>query len=235
MIRAIVTLSAGLAILPALAQAQVLPRPDPLNPRLQTVDWVEGQEVILTALPATGLTVVLEPGEAIERVAVSNESAASVRISSERDSFLLMPRGDVSDLSLLVQTDRRSYPFRVQTEAGLMAAYLVRFTYGPQTEPQKPPQAAGAPGEIWAYRVKGDRSVQPAAISDDGARTTIVFAPDQALPAVFAIGSTGEEEVVNGYMRDDRFVIDRVHTELVFRIDKARAVARRAARPEVVR
>ena len=58
----------------------------------------------------------------------------------------------------------------------------------------------------------------------------IEYAPGQSLPAVFAIGPTGDEEVVDGYMRDGLFVIDRVHEELVFRIDKAKATARRHAR-----
>lgn len=224
-----------LALLPSALSAQVMPLPGQANPRLQTIDWVEGREVVLTALPQTGLTVVLEPGEEIERVALGNDSAMSVQVSAERDSFLLLPTGELQDVPLLVQTDRRSYPFRVRTESGLMAAYLVQFTFAP---PARAPEAASPPratGEVWAYRLKGDASVRPSAISDDGIRTTIEFAAEQPLPAVFAIGSNGEEEVVNGYMRDDRFVIDRVHSELVFRIDKARAIARRGDRPELRR
>ena len=47
------------------------------------------------------------------------------------------------------------------------------------------------------------------------------------MPAVFGIGPTGQEEVVNGHMRGSLFTIDRVYGELVFRIDKARAEAHR--------
>ncbi|RDC58908.1 hypothetical protein HME9302_00084 [Alteripontixanthobacter maritimus] len=89
------------------------------------------------------------------------------------------------------------------------------------------PQSLNA--QQWGYSVKGDREVRPAAIGDDGFKTQIQYAPGQALPAVFAIGPAGEEEVVNGYMRGDFFVIDRVYNELVFRIDRKRAVARRSA------
>lgn len=86
--------------------------------------------------------------------------------------------------------------------------------------------------ELWNYRLKGDRTVLPQSISDDGRQTHIRFAPKQSLPAIFAIGPTGNEEVVNGHMRNDVFVIDRVHAELVFRIDKDKATARRNDRPE---
>ena len=44
---------------------------------------------------------------------------------------------------------------------------------------------------------------------------------------MFGIGVNGEEEVVDGYMRGDVFTIDRVYGQLVFRIDKKRARARR--------
>lgn len=212
--------------LPMQAVAQHHPQPDASNPRLQTIAWVEGNEVLLTALPQTGLTVLLEPGEEIQRVSLSDERALEVRVSAERDSFLLLPSGPAEEISLLVQTDRRSYPFRLRTGTGLMAAYLVRFTYQGSTTRPVTAVPAEPTGDPRPWRLSGDRAVRPAAIYDDGVRTMITFAPDQALPAVLALGPTGAEEVVNGYMRDGVFVIDRVHSELVFRIDKTRASAR---------
>ena len=67
----------------------------------------------------------------------------------------------------------------------------------------------------------------PKSIRDDGARLYILWTSSQALPAVSAIGDQGHEEVVNGYMRGDAFVIDRLYNRLIFRIDKATAFARR--------
>tara|TARA_B100000678_G_scaffold221252_1_gene188622 strand:- start:755 stop:1144 length:390 start_codon:yes stop_codon:yes gene_type:complete len=77
------------------------------------------------------------------------------------------------------------------------------------------------------YRVRGDREVRPSSIRDDGSKTFIAFAPDQALPAVFSVGATGKEEVVNGYMRGDLYVLDRTFDRLVFRIDRLEAIALR--------
>jgi type IV secretion system protein VirB9 len=78
-----------------------------------------------------------------------------------------------------------------------------------------------------SWKVRGHRSVRPVRISDDGLRTYLEWGAEQSLPAVFAIGTTGAEEVVDGYMRGGLFVIDRVHRQLVFRIDADRAVATR--------
>ncbi|OYW83702.1 MAG: conjugal transfer protein TrbG, partial [Sphingobium sp. 32-64-5] len=78
-----------------------------------------------------------------------------------------------------------------------------------------------------AYRMSGDTSVRPFSISDDGVRTFIAFGEDQAIPAVFAIGPSGKEEMVDGYIRGGVYTLDRVYNDLVFRIDEDAAKARR--------
>ncbi|GAA3786325.1 hypothetical protein GCM10022600_02540 [Qipengyuania pelagi] len=224
------------------ATAQILPDPGPTNPRLQTVTWQNGQRIILTALPMTGLTVVLQPGERIVADSLAFPEQWDLRISPERDSFHVTPRVPDAESALTVTTDRRHYLFMLQTGDNLNAALLVQVLdsgTGPVAQPigpsrsQTDAQPAFAP--MRTYRLRGDRSVQPQAIGDDGTRTRILFAPGQALPAIFAIGPTGDEEVVNGYMRGDAFEIDRVYERLVFRIDKDKATARRAEEADAAR
>lgn len=220
------------AVAPA-ASAQVVPNLELDNPRLQTVQWEDGLDVLLTVMPSTGVTVMLEPGERIERVTMSNPADFDVRVSPEGNSLLLLPNGAGLAGSMIVDTDRRSYPFTVRTGEGLTAAYLVRFTYG------NAPAAVRLPADMpvtsrasWSYNLRGDSEVRPQSVRDDGLRTYITYAPDQALPAVFAIGQTGEEEMVNGHMRGDVYVIDRVYSELVFRLDEERVRARRNNQPD---
>ena len=218
------------------ASAEILPQPGIDNPRIQTARWAPGEDVVLTALPMTGLTVMLEPGEEIARVSIDNRGLLDVRVSSERDSLLVIPQVEEANGVIEVQTDRRDYRFQLRTGSGLMAAYLVRFEFD-ETQPQRQEEAVAREwdeptGELWGYRLRGDRSVRPSAISDDGVRTRILFDEEQALPGIFAIGPTGEEQVVNGHMREGVFVIDRVWEELVFRIDKDKATARRNSSPE---
>ena len=225
--RRLIALAALLA--PAAAQADVYPVPGTDTPRVQEVRWTALERVVLTALPQSALTVMLEPGEEIRRVTLGDERSWEVRVSAELDGFTVLPRPVATDTSLRVETGTRAYDFALQTGTGLMAAYLVRFRFDPPAEGLSEPVAAAQSERRWSYRLRGDRSVRPAAISDDGVKTVITYAEGQALPAVFAIGPSGAEEVVDGYMREGRFVIDRVHEELVFRIDKDRASARRQA------
>lgn len=86
-----------------------------------------------------------------------------------------------------------------------------------------------APGQT-RYKLSGEASLRPVRISDDGTHMYLEWSEDQALPAVFALNAQGEEEMVDGYMRQGIFTIDRVHSRLVFRIDKKIARADRTTR-----
>ena len=89
---------------------------------------------------------------------------------------------------------------------------------------------ANPEGKQWQYRVTGERALRPEQMSDDGEKTYLVWHPDHALPAVFAINDFGGEEIVDGYMRNGIFTIDRVYSRLVFRIDRKVAKASRLTR-----
>ena len=226
---------AALALLACNAPlaAQVFPKPGPETPRIQTAQWRPGEPVVLTALPQTALTVMLEPGEAIRRATLAGSPVWEVAVSTEADSFQITPLYGAAPASLTVETDRRVYNFQLETGDGLQAAYLVRLAFDGgsgdlQSQTARDPLDLAGLDRTW--RLRGDPSVRPASVRDNGAKTVIEYAPGQSLPAVFAIGPTGDEEVVDGYMRDGLFVIDRVHEELVFRIDKAKATARRSVR-----
>ena len=221
-----------LACLGTSVSAQTFPTPDQYNPRIQNARWLEGQSVVLTALPETTLTVILEPTERINRATLNGNRAWKVSVPSERNSLQITPEAGALAANLSVETDLRSYEFVLEVDAGLMAAYLVRLEHGPSLLSAGESEPKPIENLNWSYRLRGDREVRPQSIRDNGEKTVITYAPDQALPAVFAVGPTGDEEVVDGYMRGDAFVIDRVHSKLVFRINRDKATARRNERED---
>ena len=81
-----------------------------------------------------------------------------------------------------------------------------------------------------SYRLSGAVALRPAQIWDDGQRTYIVWSAEAELPAVFSRGPDGGELLAEGAMRDGRYVLDRVHSQLIFRIDRSVARAKRKAR-----
>jgi type IV secretion system protein VirB9 len=187
--------------------------------------------VRIVAFPDASLTVMLLPGEQIQRIAVSDPSAFDARATGANDSLGIRPLRADATATLLVDTAQRRYEFELATGEGLAAAYVVRFVAGGTAEASAPARPAGPPVAIASeYRLSGEQTLLPSRIGDDGTRTYLEWDAYQSLPAVFGIGFNGEEEVVDGYMRDGVFTIDRVYGELVFRIDKKRARARRLER-----
>lgn len=215
----------ALALVPVAAAAQQYPEPSLDNPRIQTIRFVPNQEHVLEVLMDSSLTLKLEEGERISTVLPDADGAFATAIEDEGNSLNITPRGAGSSTGMVIATDRRFYRLMVTTGTSLLAATAITFRYdAPADLAGAPP---GPPAAASSYRLRGDRGLFPATIRDDGIRTWLTFAPDQALPAVFAIGAAGEEETTNGYMRDGTFVLDRVYPQLVFRIDRLKATAER--------
>lgn len=225
---AILAFAAALMTVPAAAQ--VFPRLSQDTPRIQSVVAQPDRRIILTALPETALTVMLEHGQVVKRITLDGNRSWDVRVSAEADSFQVTPQKGAAPAILYVETSGKSYEFGLETSLGLQAGYIVRLISPQSNGVSKESEPAEITGLDWTYKLRGDRSVRPSSIRDNGIKTVIEYAPGQALPAVFAIGPSGDEEVVDGYMRGDQFVIDRVHQELIFRIDKEKATARRNKR-----
>lgn len=214
------------AFIPAIASAQVEPIASGIDPRIQIVHFVSGQ-VIRLRVPQHGmLGILLAPGEYVRNATLRDPGSYKVTVTGMADALFIQALGATSSV-LSVTTGKRSYDFELNGSSDANIPYLVRFA--PDAAPVAPsapaPQtSAAAPGQ---YKVSGNKELRPSGMRDDGSRTYIQWAAEQALPAVFALDGLGREEMVNGYMRDGMFTIDRVHEQLVFRIDKAMARARR--------
>jgi len=228
----IIRITAGILALMGSAPvfAQIAPTPSFEDPRLQTVTYEPGQSIRLVVFPESSLKLVLERGEAIERVVVSDGAAFRAAVVGSGDTVEVAPLRPNATAELRLATAQRQYNFLLHTGSGLTAAYVVRMVPPEGGTASAAPLQASQPepgAELVEYRLKGDRIIRPDGIFDDGQRTYISWHRDKALPAIFGVGPGGGEEIVAGYMRDGRFVIDRIYPELVFRFDKATATARR--------
>jgi type IV secretion system protein VirB9 len=215
----------------APSSAQTTPMPGTDDPRLQTLVERPGEPARLVAFPDASLTLIMRQGERVQRVVLSDSSAFRVTVTGDNDSVSIRPLRPGALARMQVETGSGNHEFNLETGRGLAAAYVVRLI-GSSAEPAQPVAAeAGGPPDLSTmtgrYRLDGDRTLRPHEIADDGAKTYLEWGREQALPAVLGIGPTGQEEVVAGFMRDDIFTIDRVYSQLVFRIDKHKTVATR--------
>jgi len=172
------------------------------------------------------LTVELSPDERIENIAVGDSAAWQVTPNRRGDHLFVKMAPGAAPTNLTVVTEARTYAFLLNPGMGGTGdlAFIVRFQY-----PSPPATIAGvsiAKSES-RYKLAGARSLRPASVSDDGTHIFLTFAPDQTMPAIFAVDSEGHERLLNGAMRDGRYVIDSVPTQLLFRLDALTATATR--------
>lgn len=203
------------------------------DPRLLEFDRLqEGIFHIPTSQEATQV-VLFAPGEQIRSIIISDPRAYSIEVASDGESLALKAIVPSALAMLNVRTDRRSYDLELAPgKQGGPIPPVVRFVSMANVGMMEPALVRSEPvqADSAAWRLSGDKAVLPELVRDDGIKTFIRWREDQALPAVFAIGPSGQEESVDGFMRGGLFTIDRVHTRLVFRIDKVAGKAQRIAR-----
>lgn len=216
-----------LLLLVSPAAAQTPPGVPSADPRLQSIPYDAGRVVRLNVATNFQLTVIFDPAERVENVAIGNSDAWQATVNNRGDTLFLKPIRQEGVTNMTVITDARIYNFELTSSYGATpdSPYTVRFLYGGPPAPV----LAGAPPQpgTGRYRMRGAPALRPLAITDDGVRTYIDWRPAQALPAVFAIGERGEAVLVDGHVREGRYVIDAVHRTLLFRLERQTARATR--------
>lgn len=210
-----------------------MPVASPDDSRIAILHYAPGSPGQLRALAGVDLLVLVPRGEHVQRVVVGDPGAVRVDVPGEHDGLILAALHPVTDVSLAVETEQQAYQLSLTVTDQGQVPWLVRIERGrvithsmfPATPIRTAPPPQPLPPGQW--RVKGDKALLPITISDDGAKILIQWSSAQAIPAVFARDDQGQEQMVNGYMRGDFFVIDRVFEHLVFRIDKASVYADR--------
>lgn len=213
------------------AAAQSGPRPLDFDSRVETLEWRDGMTIPLRSTLGASIAVIFSPGETVQAVLVGDPASLDVSVAPHGDAVLLRPLRQPANDILEVRTQLRVYRLRLVLGPPNSVAYAVRFSISAPTSTAASPQVP-APDAATAYALRGEQSLRPSRVSDDGTRTYIEWGPDQPLPAVFGVNALGEEETIDAYVRDGVMVIDRVYNRLVFRMGKrtARADRREAKR-----
>jgi type IV secretion system protein VirB9 len=209
----------------ALAAAGISPAQAQSDRRVTTLSWRAGQALVLPSMVGNTVTLIFAPGERVLGFEVADPAALEVALAPAGDSLIVKTLRNSDGPLLTVRTTLHDYAFAVRLGAPEDAAYVVRFADAALPALQTAAKAPVASGGN--YKLSGTKALQPVRIDDDGVRTFIEWGPDQLLPAVFALNELGGEEMVDGYMREGIYTIDRVHLRLLFRIDKKWAKAER--------
>ena len=212
-------------MLAAPAGAQELP---PIDPRIVSVPVDQGGMFHLQTAPDMAQTVLFKRGERIASIILSDPTAFDITVASSGDSLALQATRSSAFGVMTVRTDARTYEFELTGSSLGRVPAVVRLVDAPSYQPMSPPlEAPLDSGARYEYRLSGSKTLRPTAIHDDGHKTYIEWERDQAMPATFALGPTGDEQMVDGHVRGGIYTIDRVYETLIFRIDKEKAKARR--------
>jgi type IV secretion system protein VirB9 len=184
--------------------------------RLATVDYRPGETVELNNAPGGSLAIFFSTQERIERIEAADPEAFEFVAQGNNGTLFVRTLRQPANGQVNIKTNLYEYRLALKPAPSDLAVYALRFNYGGATAQQ-----------AISYKISGEPALRPSRISDDGARMYLEWPEDQPLPAVFALNAFGVEEIVDGYMRNGIFTIDRVHRELVFRIGKRTAAATR--------
>lgn len=209
----------------ALGVAQLPFPPGPADPRVQSVPYVPDQVVTLAVEPGFAAVVELSPDERVDSVVVGDSAAWAVTANKRGDRVVVKPLGRAGATNMVVVTDQRRYVFLLEPGGGGPSPFVLRFLYTQNTATDAVDAVDAAPPVT--YRFRGAKTLFPAAMRDDGRRTTVTWGRDTALPAIFAVDASGREGLVNGRMEDGGYVIEGVAPRYVFRLGRARATATR--------
>ena len=152
--------------------------------------------------------------------------------ASSTSVIVLKPQGPGLDTNLLITTDRRAYYLRLLSKPDDYVA-RVAFAYPDDEENERkwkqhlaeqkdqqnkatriaelPPNAVES--MFFNYRLKGDDSIRPVRVFDDGKKTYIQIsetAKNREAPVLVVIGADGKQEMVNYRVKDDMYIVDRL-------------------------
>lgn len=209
----------------APVQAQILQVPisGSVDPRVRTVMFFEDAVVSLRGHYGYQMSVEFGPDERIENVSIGDSLAWQVTPNRRADTLFLKPIEFNAATNMSVITSKRRYTFQLSAEdpvgpGDANIIYRVKFAY--PLEPVVAPAIVSLDpvfASNTAYSVSGSPRNVPARIYDDGASTYFEWAQGTATPAVFAIGSDGQEAVVNFIMRGNTMVVERISASFILR------------------
>ncbi|MGQ0534171.1 MAG: TrbG/VirB9 family P-type conjugative transfer protein [Caulobacteraceae bacterium] len=213
-----------------VALAQEAPR----DPRLRVLPYEEDRVISLDGHLGYQMMIEFDLQERIENVSIGD--SLGWQVTPNRAATLLFVKPVVAHAvtNMTVVTTRRRYAFalRAREAAGPDDAriiYGLRFTYADE---QAAPDTPGPSSFNFDYASSGSPTLVPLRVFDDGHFTYFQMREGAEVPAIFALSSRGEEELINSQMRDGVTIVDRVADAFVLRHGRDAAIVRSGAAPQ---
>lgn len=217
-----------------LANADVRPSPGNGDPRFQTVQFKPDQVVQIPVAIGFGLTIAFSPTEQIENIVIGEGAGWQITPNKKGNHlFIKLLSHGTPTTNLTVITNARTYVFLLTPTFGLEPdlPLVITFIYsGQQVKADEVKTSENRQALISRYRLSGSRDLRPNQVFDDGIRTYIKFSVEQSMPAIYAENESGSEQLIDGKVRGEYFVIDAINRRLIFRLGNKTGYATRISR-----
>jgi type IV secretion system protein VirB9 len=201
-----------------------------LDSRVRTLVFNENQVYKIASYYGYQIDIQLADNEEIRTVAAGD--TVGWQIVSAGQHLFIKPMAPNARTNLSVITSKRTYLFELVAGSASHSAdmaYLVRFKY-PQRSVILSTRLGTKDGNAAAfnfnYKIKGDKSIRPSHVFDDGLFTFFQFSNARRtdLPAVFWVSPDGQESLVNYRMEGQYMVVERVGEKFVLRSGAEKAI-----------
>ena len=217
----------------ASAWAETAPAKGSVDARIRTAAY-DGNEVYrLRGFVGYQIDLEFEPGETF--VGLGSGDLEGLAFVGQENHLFLKPKAAKVATNLTVLTSRRHYQFDYSASSQRPGEddliYALRFTYAPSTEKfaaeaaakrldSQLDRASNHRTRNIDYWYCGERTLRPAAASDDGVHTRLTFAANSELPAIFVHNEDDTESLLNFSVDAGDVVIHRVAQRFILRRGK---------------
>lgn len=214
----------------ALASAAVTHR---MDERLQTLVYQPNTVVDIHASQLFQTAVEMGHDETIVDIEIGDKSAWLTSFNVQLPYiFFIKPTLDRSDTNLTVMTDKHLYHFQLMVDPSHQKPiYHIKFIYPKRhhsPSAHQHPKANVMPDYwYWEYTYRGNGSVVPTRIFDNGTQTFLEFDQHARLPAVYQLDDSGHESLVNIRRQGRYLVLNDLFKQLTFRLGRRLAIVTR--------
>jgi len=229
----ICALGLAVTVWQAAAWAETVPAKGAVDARIRTADYDSGEVYRLHGFVGYQIDLEFEPGESF--VGLGSGDLEGLAFVGQENHLFLKPKAVKIATNLTVLTSRRHYQFDYSASSQRPGEdeliYALRFTYAPSTAKFAAEAAAKRlDSQLESasnnrtrnidYWYCGERTLRPAAASDDGVHTRLTFAANSDLPAIFVRNEDDSESLLNFSVDAGDVVIHRVAQRFILRRGK---------------
>ncbi len=204
-----------LALIPALAMAEAIPRSGPNDQRVRIATYQEAQVYRLNVSLTHVTTVEFGEGESIRSIIAGDTEGFEIDGVPGGRAFAIKPVARGVHTNITVYTNRRSYYFNVE-EVSSPTFYVVQFRYPQDTRRATNAIARAAPN--YNYGASARTEFTPTRIWDDGTFTYFTFPRNAPIPAIFRYANGRERTVNTSAVEDGVIRVSGVNRQWVLRL-----------------